>query len=69
MSYLRVGKPHVKPDVPGHIPGIRQGNTTKGSDKQAGHHADHTADARRSTGILPKKHNPILPIMPNLPPG
>ena len=69
MGYLRVGKSHVKPDGPGHVPGIRQGNTTRGTDKQVGHHTDHTADARRSTGIQPKKHDPILPIMPNLPPG
>jgi len=69
MGYIRVGKTHVKPNSPTHVPGIRQGNMSKGVDKQAGHHTDHTADARRSTGIQPKKHNPILPIMPNLPPG
>lgn len=69
MGYIRVGKSHIKPSSPSHVPGIRQGNMSKGAGKQAGHHTDHTADARRSTGIQPKKHNPILPIMPNLPPG
>jgi hypothetical protein len=69
MGYIRVGKSHVKPDNPVHVPGIRQGNTIRGADNQVGHHADHTADARRSTGILPKRHNPILPATPNLPPG
>ncbi|HEX8009185.1 MAG TPA: hypothetical protein VF482_22480 [Trebonia sp.] len=69
MGYIRVGKSNVKPNSPGHVPGIRQGNTSRGASKQVGHHTDHTADARRSTGIQPKKHNPLLPIMPNLPPG
>jgi hypothetical protein len=32
-------------------------------------HEDGTADARRSTGIRPSDHDPILPVMPNLPPG
>jgi hypothetical protein len=68
MSQIRVGKPHVKPDAPAHVPGIREGNSIRGYGKQAGHHADHTADARRSTGIMPQDNNPILPIMPNLPP-
>jgi hypothetical protein len=38
-------------------------------EKQAGHHTDDTADARRSTGVKPKRHDPLLPDMPNLPPG
>jgi len=37
--------------------------------KQPGHHKDGTADARRSTGVHWKKHNAIMKIMPNLPPG
>jgi hypothetical protein len=32
-------------------------------------HEDGTAGARRSTGIRPSDHDPILPVMPNLPPG
>jgi len=68
MGEIRVGKPDVKPDAPSHTKGVAQGN--KGAcGRQPGHHADGTADARRSTGIAPGSHNPILPIMPNLPPG
>lgn len=68
MGRIRVGKPDVSPDTPTHVFGVHQGN--KGPyEKQPGHHKDGTADAHRSTGILPKKHNAILKIMPNIPPG
>lgn len=63
---IRVGKPDVRPDTPSHVKGVDQGNSRK---KQPGHHDDGTADARRSTGVSPRKHDAILPIMPNLPPG
>jgi hypothetical protein len=63
---IRVGKPDVAVDASAHTKGVEQGNTKK---KQPGHHADGTVDARRSTGIQPKKHDAILPIMPKLPPG
>jgi hypothetical protein len=66
MAEIRVGKPQVKVDAPAHTKGVLQGNTKK---KQVGHRADGKVDARRSTGVRPKKRNPILPIMPNLPPG
>jgi hypothetical protein len=69
MGEIRVGKPDVKPDTPTHVRGIRQGNSKRADKHQVGHHPDGTADARRSTGVRPKKHNPILKIMPNLPPG
>jgi hypothetical protein len=68
MAKIRVGKPDVKPDAPTHVKGVHQGNSGP-FDSQQGHHPDGTADARRSTGINPKTHDPILPIMPNLPPG
>ncbi len=68
MGEIRVGKPDVKPDATAHTKGVAQGN--KGPFYlQRGHHQDGTADARRSTGIAPRKHDPILPAMPNLPPG
>jgi hypothetical protein len=51
------------------VPGIHQGNGTSNYSKQKGHHKDGTADVRRSTGISPKRHDPLLKIMPNLPPG
>ncbi|MCO5973007.1 hypothetical protein [Actinoallomurus soli] len=69
MGRIRVGKPHVKIDAPAHVRGIREGNAKRSMSRQIGHHKDHTADARRSTGIRPKKHDAILKIMPNLPPG
>lgn len=69
MGRIRVGKPDVRPDAPTHVPGVRQGNEPEGYAKQMGHHRDGTADARRSTGVAPKRRNAILKTMPNLPPG
>lgn len=70
MAAIRVGKPHVAPDTPSHTKGVNQGNRKGAYKKEIGHHPDGTADARRSTGIRPKKRNPIMPkIMPNVPPG
>jgi hypothetical protein len=69
MAKIRVGKPDVKPDAPSHTKGVEQGNKKGAYGREIGHHADGTADARRSTGIRPKKRDPILPVMPNLPPG
>jgi hypothetical protein len=69
MGRIRVGKAQVQPDTPTHVKGIEQGNEKGAYDKQVGHHPDGKADARRSTGIRPKKHNAILKVMPNLPPG
>jgi hypothetical protein len=69
MAEIRVGRPDVKIDASAHTKGVPQGNAPGNYEKQAGHHDDDTADARRSTGIGPKRHDPILPIMPNRPPG
>lgn len=69
MGKIRVGEPQVRPDATAHIPGVEQGNEPGAYEKQVGHHKDGTADARRSTGIVPRKHNAILKIMPNLSPG
>jgi hypothetical protein len=69
MAEIRVGKPQVAMDAPAHVRGVHSGNTKGNYGKQPGHHEDGTADARRSTGVSPRKHDPILPIMPNLPPG
>lgn len=68
MGRIRVGRPAVRPDTPGHVRGLHQGN--KGPyDSQPGHHQDGSADARRSTGVHWKNHDAILQIMPNIPPG
>lgn len=69
MADIRVGTPDVTIDLPAHTKGVHEGNAKGNYGKQPGHHADGTADARRSTGVNPKTHDPILPIMPNLPPG
>jgi hypothetical protein len=69
MAEIRVGKPDVKIDASAHTKGVPQGNAPGNYEKQPGHRDDDTADARRSTGIGPKRHDPILPIMPNRPPG
>jgi hypothetical protein len=69
MARIRVGKPDVAPDTPSHTKGVKQGNQEGNYEHQVGHHPDGTADARRSTGVNPRKHDPILPVMPNLPPG
>ncbi len=66
MSEIRVGKPDVRVDAASHIRGVESGN---GKNRQRGLHKDGTVDARFSTGIRPKRHNPVLPVMPNLPPG
>jgi hypothetical protein len=69
MGRIKVGKADTKIDASSHTKGVEEGNATGNYKKSVGHHADGTADARRSTGILPKRHDAILPIMPNLPPG
>ncbi|WP_263247123.1 hypothetical protein [Saccharopolyspora rosea] len=68
MSTVRVGKPDVRPDTPGHVQGIHQGNRGP-YDKQPGHHEDGTSDARRSTGVHWKHHSAIQQEMPDISPG
>lgn len=69
MGEIRVGKAQASPDISAHTEGVHQGNAKGAYEKAIGHHDDGTADARRSTGVRPRKHDAILPIMPNLPPG
>jgi hypothetical protein len=66
VAEIRVGRPDVRVDAASHTKGVESGNTKK---QQRGINEDGTVDARRSTGIRPKHHDPILPTMPNLPPG
>ncbi|MEV5006550.1 MULTISPECIES: hypothetical protein [unclassified Streptomyces] len=68
MGTIRVGRRDVKPDTPGHITGLHQGNSGP-YERQTGHHRDGTSDARRSTGIHWKKHDAIMKAMPNISPG
>lgn len=66
---ISVGKAHVSHDKPAHVRGVGQGNSTGNYEKQPGHLPDGRSTARRSTGVNPKAHEPILPAMPNLSPG
>lgn len=66
---LKTGKPDAKHDDPAHVSGIRQGNAKGNYEDMAGHEADGTSTAERSTGIRPDAHGPILPSMPNLSPA
>lgn len=65
---LRVGKADVNPATPSHHSGVRQGNEPGSYEKMAGHNADGTSTAARSTGIRPDAHDPIDPRSPNLSP-
>jgi hypothetical protein len=58
-----------KPDMPAHVKGIPQGNSTGRYAKMEGHSANGHSTARRSTGINPQAENPIDPRMPNLSPA
>ncbi|MFE2632405.1 hypothetical protein ACFXDP_31440, partial [Streptomyces sp. NPDC059374] len=57
MGSIRVGRAQAKPDTPGHVSGMHQGNQGRYQD-QTGHHRDGTSDARRSTGIHWKRGAP-----------
>ena len=65
---IKVGKPDTTPDKPSHVSGVREGNSSGNYDAQPGHLPDGRSTARRSTGVRPKAHDPILPGMPNLSP-
>lgn len=69
MPNVNLGKAQVPADLPAHVPGIMQGNSTGSYEKMAGHNADGTSSARRSTGINAKNREPIDPSMPNLSPA
>jgi hypothetical protein len=65
---LTIGKAQVSPDKPAHTKGVKEGNTPGHYEKSPGHEPDGRSTARRSTGVLPGKHGPIDPRMPNLSP-
>lgn len=69
MSEIRTGRSDVTPDKPAHISGVAQGNTSGNYEAMPGHLPDWTSTAARSTGVNPKTHDPVLPIMPNLSPA
>lgn len=65
---IRVGRARIKPTSPTHVHGMRLGNAVGNYEKSHGHLPDGRSTARRSTGIDPDHHEPILPGMPNLSP-
>ncbi|HET6547429.1 MAG TPA: hypothetical protein VFG79_03155 [Solirubrobacter sp.] len=66
---IKVGKPQVSHDKPAHVKGVKSGNASGNYEKQEGHLPDGRSTAKRSTGVNPSAHEPILPAMPNLSPG
>ncbi|SDJ37303.1 hypothetical protein [Nonomuraea jiangxiensis] len=66
---IRTGHRDVRPDAPAHVKGVKEGNALGNYDKQSGHLPDGRSTAERSTGINPRKHDPIEPDMPNLSPA
>ena len=63
---------YANPPKPVHIPGTTKGEelaTRKGPEPGRNPNARSYRSARDSTGINPRKRQPILPIMPNLPPS
>ncbi len=75
FANLRVGEAQTHPAKPSHVRGVREGNRRGNLDKEVGirAHADDPryahGTAERSTGINPKRRNPIDPRMPNLSPA
>lgn len=69
MAEIKVGEPQVRIDKTAHTPGVRQGNEEGLVKRRPGHPTDDTSTARRSTGINPAAHEPILPGMPGLSPA
>ncbi len=66
---IRVGKPDVDIEAPGHVKGTNAGNDIGHYEKMEGHLPDGRSTARRSTGINADSSNPIDPRMPNLSPA
>ncbi len=72
IGNIRVGKRDVRPDLPSHVPRVRQGNRRGNTAEQEGiipEGRGARGTASRSTGINPERRNPIDPRMPNLSPS
>lgn len=68
---LRVGKPHAYPTMSAHVRGVNEGNKPQqlfrnGWVRRLGDL--FRGRARRSTGVSPKRRNPIDPRSPNISP-
>jgi len=69
MAGITVGRPDVRTDRTAHVRGVRQGNKRGSCRKSPGHLPDDRSTARRSTGITPRRRDPVMPGMPNLSPA
>ncbi len=60
-----------KPAVPDHVAGTPKGEELALGNKEPGRDPDRKnyRSARDSTGINADKRQPILPVMPNIPPA
>jgi len=58
----------VRPDLPAHTKGVKQGNAPGNYERNGGHLPDGRSTAQRSTGIAPEAQEPIVPGMPNISP-
>ncbi len=74
FANLRVGRRDARPDLPSHVPGVRQGNRPGNIEREAGIVQDPEdrrfayGTAERSTGICARARDPIDPRMPKLSP-
>jgi hypothetical protein len=66
---ITTGRPDVDPSLPAHVKGVPQGNGVGNFERQPGHLPNEKSTAARSTGINPRRRNPIDPSMPNLSPA
>ena len=71
IAGVKVGRPHVQPDDPSHVTGVREGNARGHTKHERGIHAKKDrawATATRSTGVNPLGRNSIVPGAPRLTP-
>jgi hypothetical protein len=71
IANIKVGKAQVDPMRTAHIRGVREGNAVGNMRDDDGLEPDGEGargNARRSTGISAKSHEPIDPKMPRLSP-
>ncbi len=73
IANVEVGKPDTSPSKPSHVKGVREANTPGGVRREPGLRelpdGSLLANGRRSTGINPKRREPIDPRSPRLTPA
>jgi hypothetical protein len=71
IANVRVGRADVKVDLPSHVPNIREGNETGSFERERGLRREGervVANAARSTGVDPQRHDVLDLRMPGLSP-